>query len=150
MRKVSPLFIPKMISNIAAGNIAIRYGATGPCISVTTACASSSSAIGEAYRAIKHGYAKAIITGGAEAAINPFAIAGFGNAQTLSTATDKNVASVPFDKRRSGFVMGDGAGALILEEYEHALGARREDIRRGLRLRLDLRRLPHDRAEPRG
>ncbi len=121
VRKVSPLFVPKMISNIAAGNIAIRYGATGPCISVTTACATSSSSIGEAYRAVKHGYAKAIICGGSEAAINPFSIAGFGNAQTLSPATDRNAASVPFDKRRDGFVMGEGAGVLILEEYEHAL-----------------------------
>ncbi len=120
-RKVSPLFIPKMISNIAAGNIAIRFGARGPCFSVTTACASSSSCIGEAYRAIKHGYAKAMISGGSEAPIIPLAIAGFGNALALSPSQDKNAASLPFDKRRDGFVIGEGAGALILEEYEHAL-----------------------------
>ncbi|MDO4553095.1 MAG: beta-ketoacyl-ACP synthase II [Bacillota bacterium] len=120
-RLVTPLFIPKMISNIAAGNIAIRYKAHGPCLSVTTACASGSHSIGEAYRAIRHGYTKAVICGGSEATINPLALAGFGNAMALSEATDKNAASLPFDKRRSGFVMGEGAGALILEEYGHAL-----------------------------
>ncbi len=120
-RKVSPLFIPKMISNIAAGNIAIRFGAKGPCFSVTTACASASSSIGEAYRAIKHGYAKAMISGGSEAPIIPLAIAGFGNALAISPSQDKNAASIPFDKRREGFVIGEGAGALILEEYGHAM-----------------------------
>lgn len=121
VRKVSPLYIPKMISNIAAGNIAIRFSANGPCVSVTTACASGTSSIGEAYRAIKHGYVKAVISGGSEAAIVPMGIAGFGNALALSTSQDKNAASLPFDKRREGFVMGEGAGALILEEYEHAV-----------------------------
>ena len=121
VRKVSPLFIPKMISNIAAGNVAIRYNATGPCLSITTACASSTSSIGEAYRAIKHGYAKAMICGGSEAAVNPLAVAGFGNSQALSSSADRNAASIPFDKRREGFVIGEGAGAMILEEYEHAV-----------------------------
>ncbi|NLL46001.1 MAG: beta-ketoacyl-ACP synthase II [Clostridiales bacterium] len=120
-RKVSPHFISKMIGNIAAGNIAIKYGATGPCICPVTACASGTSSIGEAYRAIKHGYAKAIICGGSEAAITPLALAGFGNATALTDSADRDAASLPFDKRRSGFVIGEGAGALILEEYEHAL-----------------------------
>ncbi len=119
-RRVSPLFVPKMISNIAAGNIAIRFNAQGPCISVTTACATSTSCIGEAFRAIKFGYADAIVAGGSEASITPLAVAGFTNCMALTTTDDKNAASIPFDKRRSGFVMGEGAGALILEEYEHA------------------------------
>ena len=118
--RVSPMFVPKMISNIAAGNIAIRFNAKGPCISITTACATSSSCIGEAYRAIKHGYADAIIAGGSEATINPLAVAGFINCMALTECEDETCASIPFDKRRSGFVMGEGAGALILEEYEHA------------------------------
>ena len=118
--RVSPQFIPKMISNIAAGNVAIRFNATGSCLDIVTACATSTNAIGEAYRAIKDGYATAIICGGTEAAINPLAIAGFGNCMALSASEDKNVASLPFDKRRAGFVMGEGAGALILEEYDHA------------------------------
>lgn len=121
VRKVPPQFISKMISNIAAGNIAIKYRATGPCFSVTTACASATSSIGEAYRAIKHGYAKAMICGGTEAAITPLAVAGFGNSLALSPSQDKNAASLPFDKRREGFIMGEGAGALILEEYGHAV-----------------------------
>ncbi|NCB50653.1 MAG: beta-ketoacyl-[acyl-carrier-protein] synthase II [Clostridia bacterium] len=119
-RKVSPHFIPKMISNIAAGSIAIRYGAQGPCMSVTTACATASSAIGEAYRAIKHGYIKAVICGGSEAAITPLGVAGFINCLALSEAEDPNAASIPFDRRRAGFVMGEGAAALVLEDYEHA------------------------------
>ncbi len=120
-RKVSPLFIPKMISNIAAGNIAIRFGAKGPNMSHATACATSSTSIGEAYRAIKHGYAQAMFCGGSEAAITPLAVAGFGNCMALSPASDKNAASLPFDKRRGGFIMGEGAAVLILEEYEHAV-----------------------------
>lgn len=119
-RKVSPLFIPKMISNIAAGNIAIRYGAEGACVSVTTACATGTTAIGEGYRAILHGYATAAICGGSEAAIVPLAIAGFGSCMALSPSEDPDGASLPFDSRRSGFVMGEGAGTLILEDYEHA------------------------------
>ncbi len=119
-RKVSPFFIPMMISNIAAGNIAIRYGAKGPSLPVVTACATSTNTVGEAYRAIRHGYADAIIAGGAEAAINELAIAGFTNCMALSTKNIPEESSIPFDKRRDGFVMGEGAGILILEEYEHA------------------------------
>lgn len=119
-RKISPLFIPKMISNIAAGNIAIRYGAEGACVSVTTACATGTTAIGEAYRAILHGYTTAAICGGTEASIVPLAVAGFGSCMALSPSDDPNVASLPFDSRRGGFIMGEGAGTLILEEYEHA------------------------------
>ena len=119
-RRVSPLFIQKMISNMAAGTVAIRFGAKGPAISVSTACATGTTAVGEAYRAVKHGYAKAVICGGSEAAITPFAVAGFGACQTLSNAANPEEGSLPFDSRRGGFVMGEGAGALILEEYEHA------------------------------
>lgn len=119
-QRVSPLFISKMISNIAAGNIAIKHNAKGPCLSITTACATGTSCIGEAYRAIKFGYTDAVIAGGSEAAITPLAVAGFDNCMALSESADKDSASIPFDKRRNGFVMGEGAGALILEEYEHA------------------------------
>ncbi len=119
-RKVSPLFVPMMIANIAAGNIAIKYRAMGSCLCIITACATSSDAIGEAYRAIKHGYAEAAITGGSEAAVMPLSVAGFSNMTALTNSTDPDNASLPFDKRRGGFVMGEGAGAMILEEYEHA------------------------------
>ena len=119
-KRVSPMMIPKMISNIAAGNIAIKYGAKGPCISISTACATGSSCIGEAYRAIAGGYADAIIAGGSEASINPLGVAGFINCMALCESSDKDRASIPFDKERCGFVMGEGAGALVLEEYEHA------------------------------
>lgn len=117
---VSPLFVPTMISNIAAGNVAIRNNACGPCLPVVTACATSTHAIGEAFRAIKYGHADAIITGGTEAAINPLAIAGFANAKALSKAENPKYASLPFNKNRGGFVMAEGAAMLILEEYEHA------------------------------
>ena len=117
---ISPLFIPTMIANIAAGNIAIRHNACGPCVPVVTACATSTNAIGEAYRAIKHGYADAIIAGGAEAATIPLGIAGFANAKALSRAEDPKYASLPFNKNRGGFVMAEGAAILVLEEYEHA------------------------------
>ena len=120
-RRVSPLFIPKMITNIAAGNIAIKYGFNGPCFCVTTACATGTHCIGEAYRAIKHGYADAMIAGGSEATINPLAFAGFINCMALSTSEDKDTASIPFDARRNGFIMGEGAGILVLEEYERAV-----------------------------
>ena len=118
---VSPLFIPTMISNIAAGNIAIRNNACGPCLPVVTACATSTHAIGETFRAIKHGYADAIIAGGTEAALIPLAIAGFANAKALSRAEDPKYASLPFNKNRGGFVMAEGAAMLVLEEYEHAV-----------------------------
>ena len=120
-RKVSPLFIPMMISNLAAGNIAIRYGAKGSCLSVVTACATGTDAIGQAYRSIKHGYADAALAGGSEAAISPMGVAGFSNMTALSGSTDPDAASLPFDKRRSGFVIGEGAGALVLEERGHAV-----------------------------
>ncbi len=119
-RKVSPFFIPMMISNIAAGTIAIRFNAKGPCVPVVTACATGSTELGEALRAIRHGYADVIIAGGAEAGITPLGVAGFTNMTALSTSSDPDAASLPFDKRRGGFVMGEGAGALILEEYNHA------------------------------
>ena len=119
-RWVSPLFIPTMISNIAAGNIAIRHNACGPCLPVSTACATSTHTIGEAYRAIRHGYADAIIAGGTEAAVMPLAIAGFANAKALSRAEEPKRASLPFNKNRGGFVLGEGAAVLVLEEYGHA------------------------------
>lgn len=119
--RVSPLFVPMMIANMAAGMISIRYGAMGPTLPAVTACATSSTTIGEAYRAIKHGYADAIVAGGAEAAINGLAVAGFSNSKALYEGEDKDAASLPFDLRRSGFVMGEGAAAVILEEYAHAL-----------------------------
>ena len=118
---VSPLFIPTMIANIAAGNIAIRHNACGPCLPVVTACATSTHAIGEAFRAIKHGYADAIIAGGTEAVLLPLSIAGFANAKALSRCEDPRRASLPFNKNRSGFVMAEGAAILVLEEYEHAV-----------------------------
>lgn len=119
-RRVSPLFVPMMIGNMAAGLLAIRHDCRGPALPAVTACASGSNAIGEALRLIRHGYADAVITGGAEAAITPSAIAGFVNMQALSTSTDPEAASLPFDARRGGFVIGEGAVALILEEYDHA------------------------------
>ena len=125
---VSPLFIPTMIANIAAGNIAIRNNACGPCLPVVTACATSTHAIGEAFRAIKHGYADAIIAGGSEAAVIPLAIAGFANAKALSKAEDPKYASLPFNKNRGGFVMSEGAAMLVLEEYEHAVARGAEII----------------------
>ena len=119
--RVSPHFIPKMIANMGAGNIAIKFGAKGPCISVTTACATGTTAVGEAFRAIRYGYADAVIAGGVDAAITPLGFAGFINCMALTHSTDKDCASIPFDKRRNGFVMGEGAGALVVEEYEHAI-----------------------------
>lgn len=119
-RRVSPLFIPMLIANMAAGMIAIHHDCRGTAMPAVTACASGSDAIGEAMRLIRHGYADAVITGGTEAAISASAVAGFANMKALSTADDPNEASLPFDKRRAGFVIGEGAVALILEEYEHA------------------------------
>ncbi len=119
-RRVSPLFVPMMIGNMAAGLIAIRHDCRGPAMPAVTACASGSNAIGEAMRLIRHGYADAVITGGAEAAIVPSAIAGFVNMQALSTSDNPEEASLPFDRRRGGFVIGEGAAAFVIEEYEHA------------------------------
>lgn len=118
---ISPNFIPTMISNMAAANIAIRHNACGPCVSLATACTTSTHTIGEAYRAIKHGYADAIIAGGSEAGITPMGIAGFANAKALSRAEDPEYASLPFNRYRDGFVMAEGAAVLILEEYERAV-----------------------------
>ena len=119
--RVSPLFIPMTISNMAAGNIAIRFGAKGVCENIVTACATGTNCIGTAFRNIKHGYLDACITGGAEASISEIGVAGFTNLTALSTNEDPKDACKPFDKNRDGFVMGDGAGILILEELEHAL-----------------------------
>lgn len=118
--RVSPLFIPMAISNMAAGNIAIRYGAKGMCTSVVTACATGTNAIGDSLRLLQYGMADVIIAGGAEASVTELAIAGFTNLTALSNSNDPNSASTPFDVNRSGFVMGEGAGILILETLEHA------------------------------
>ncbi len=120
-RRISPLFIPTMIANIASGNIAIRHKAEGPCLPVVTACATGTHSVGEAFHAIKYGMADAIIAGGAEAAIHPLAIGGFANSRALTNAETLEDACTPFDARRSGFTMADGAGVLVLEEYEHAV-----------------------------
>jgi 3-oxoacyl-[acyl-carrier-protein] synthase II len=119
-KRVSPLYIPMAISNIAAGNVAIKYGAQGICTSVVTACASGTNSIGEAYRNIKHGYSDIIIAGGTEAPITKSGVSGFTNMKALNSLNDVNRASIPFDKERSGFVIGEGAGILIIESLEHA------------------------------
>lgn len=118
--RVSPFFVPMMIPNMAAGMIAIRFNCQGAAMPSVTACASGSNAIGEALRAIRHGYADAVITGGAEASITEIGVAGFINMQALSVAENPDEASLPFDSRRGGFVISEGAAALVLEEYEHA------------------------------
>ena len=118
--RVSPMYIPMAIGNMAAGNIAIDLGTKGESISMVTACASGTHCIGESYRMIKHGYQDIVVAGGTEASITPTGIAGFANIKALTQTTDKNRASIPFDKERSGFVMGEGAGIVILEELEHA------------------------------
>ena len=119
--RISPLFIPMMIPNIAGGNIAIKYKAKGPCLTHVSACATGTNSIGEAYLAIKCGRADAILAGGSEAAVTPLAIGGFANAKALTTEEDPAKACLPFDARRGGFVMAEGAGVLILEEREHAI-----------------------------
>lgn len=129
--RVPPFSVPGMIANSAAALIAIRYCCLGSCLSVATACASSGHAIGEAYRAIKHGYADAIIAGGSDAAINPIGVSAFNACKALTTSIDPDRASIPFDGERSGFVMGEGGGALILEEYEHA-------VRRGAKIYAEI------------
>lgn len=119
-KRVSPLFIPMTITNMAAGNIAIQFGFKGICTNVVTACATGTNCIGEAFRSIKHGYNDVILAGGTEGSITPLAVAGFQSLTALSTSQDPFRASIPFDKERDGFVMGEGAGILVLEEYEHA------------------------------
>ena len=118
--RISPLYIPTGIVNMAAGNVAIDLGTKGESIAIVTACATGTHCIGESFRIIRHGYQDIAVTGGTEASISPSSIAGFTNARALTKETNKNRASIPFDKERSGFVMGEGAGILILEELEHA------------------------------
>lgn len=119
-RRVSPMVIPMIIGNMASGNVAIKYGAKGPCLDVVTACATGSSSIGEAFRSLKHGYMDVALAGGCEGSITPLSVAGFTSLTALNTGTDKDRASIPFDKERSGFVMGEGAGVLLLETLDHA------------------------------
>ena len=119
--RVSPHFVPMSITNMAAGQVAIRFGLHGMCTCVVTACASGTNAVGDALRQIRDGYQDVIVCGGAESCITDFGIGGFTSMHALSKAEDVNRASIPFDKERSGFVMGEGAGVLILEEYEHAV-----------------------------
>lgn len=120
IKRIQPMFIPKALSNMAAGNIALRIGARGVCKSITTACASSNDAIGEAFREIKFGYHDVILAGGAESTINEIGIGGFNALTALSTTEDPARSAIPFDKDRNGFVMGEGAGVLVLESLDHA------------------------------
>ena len=120
-KRVSPLFVPTMIGNIAAGHLAIRYGMRGECIDVTTACATGAHNIGAAVRSIRHGYCDLALAGGSEESVNPICIAGFTNLGALTHAEDPQAASMPFDVRRSGFVAGEGGAVLVLESLEHAL-----------------------------
>ncbi len=119
--RVSPLFVPMAISNMAAGLVAIEFGLKGSCTCVVTACASASNAIGEAFRQIRDGYAEVMVTGGSESCISELGIGGFTSMKALSEAEDPGRASIPFDQERGGFVMGEGAGVLVLEEYDHAV-----------------------------
>lgn len=120
IKRIQPMFVPKALSNMAAGNIALRVGAQGVCKSITTACASANDAIGEAFREIKFGFQDVVLAGGAEATINEIGIGGFNALTALSTTEDPTRASIPFDKDRNGFVMGEGAAVLVLESLEHA------------------------------
>ena len=120
-RKISPLMVPMMISNMAAGNVSIQFGCRGKSINVVTACATGTHSIGEAMRSIQHGEADIMLAGGTESSITPVGISGFAALTALTTAEDPKRASIPFDKERSGFVNGEGAGIVILEELEHAL-----------------------------
>ena len=120
IKRIQPMFIPKALSNMAAGNIALRIGARGVCKSITTACASSNDAIGEAFREIKFGYHDVILAGGAESTINEIGIGGFNALTALATTEDPARSAIPFDKDRNGFVMGEGAAVLVLESLEHA------------------------------
>ncbi|AGF54942.1 beta-ketoacyl-ACP synthase II [Clostridium saccharoperbutylacetonicum] len=119
-KRVSPFFVPMAIINLGAGNVAIKYGLKGPCTSAVTACATGTNNIGDAFRAIKHGYADVMLAGGAEAPITRLGVTGFNSMKALNTDNNPTKASIPFDKDRSGFVMGEGAGVVILESLEHA------------------------------
>jgi 3-oxoacyl-[acyl-carrier-protein] synthase II len=119
--RVNPLLVPMMISNMAAGNVGIQFGLKGKCINVVTACATGTHSIGEAFRSIQYGEADVMVAGGAEACISPIGVAGFSALTALTTSDDPLRASIPFDKDRSGFVMGEGAGVVVLEELEHAI-----------------------------
>ena len=118
--RVKPLLVPMMITNMAAGNVAIDLGLKGKCVNIVTACATGTHCIGEAFRTIKYGEADVMVAGGTESAITPIGVAGFSSLTALTKETDKTKASRPFDKDRSGFVMGEGAGVVVLEELEHA------------------------------
>ena len=120
-KRLNPLFIPTMVANMAAGNLSIRFGLLGECICLATACATGTHSVGEAYRSIRHGYSDVALAGGTEESITPVCIAGFSNLGALTRSDDPDLASLPFDVRRSGFVAGEGAGALVLESLEHAL-----------------------------
>lgn len=119
--RVNPLLVPLMISNMAAGNVSIQFGLKGKCINVVTACATGTHSIGEAFRSIQYGEADVMVAGGAEASITPIGVAGFTALTALNTTDDPKRASIPFDKERNGFVMGEGAGVVVLESLEHAL-----------------------------
>ena len=119
-KRVSPFFVPMTIINLGAGNVAIKYGLKGPCTSAVTACATGTNNIGDAFRTIKHGYADVMLAGGAEAPITRLGVSGFGSMKALNSDNNPTRASIPFDKDRSGFVMGEGAGLVVLESLEHA------------------------------
>ncbi len=129
-RKVSPMMVPMMISNMAAGNVSIQLGCKGKSINVVTACATGTHSIGEAFRTIQYGDADVMLAGGAESSITPIGVSGFSSLTALTAATDPMRASVPFDKERSGFVIGEGAGVVVLEELEHAKREMREFMRK--------------------
>ena len=132
-KRTNPMLIPMMISNMAAGNVSIAYGLRGKCTNVVTACATGTHSIGDAYRAIQTNDADVMVCGGTEAAITPLSVAGFCALTALSPEEDPQKASLPFDKERSGFVMGEGAGIVVLESYEHA-------VQRGARIYAEIGR----------
>ena len=146
-RRISPFFIPAAIINLAAGQVSIRFGAKGPNSATCTACSASAHAIGDAFEIIRRDDADVMIAGGSEAAITPMGVGGFAAMRALSTRNDEPArASRPFDKDRDGFVMGEGAGVIILEELEFATRRGAHDLRRAGRLRHVGRRVPHHRA----
>ncbi|WP_010421661.1 beta-ketoacyl synthase N-terminal-like domain-containing protein [Anaerophaga thermohalophila] len=147
--RFNPFFIPKMISDMAAGHISMKYGFRGPNFGTVSACASSTHAIASALDLIRLGKAEMFITGGSEAAINEAGVGGFNAMQAISTRNDDPAtASRPFDKDRDGFVIGEGAGALVLEEYEHAVKRGAKNLLRTGRVRYDRRCLSHDSSRP--